>query len=109
MAISFRPYRRGGFEADIRVTMPDGTPLRERRRVSVSDEAGARLWAERREIHLALFGREKPARVVKVPRLEEFWPRFIKGHAKANKHKPSGIEGKESVYRNHIKPALGAK
>ena len=42
-----------------------------------------------------------------VPTLSVFWPRFIDGHARANRQKPSGIAGKETVGRRHLIPHLG--
>jgi hypothetical protein len=44
-----------------------------------------------------------------VPTLETFAPRFVDGHARANRHKPSGINAVESILRWHLVPALGAK
>ena len=44
-----------------------------------------------------------------MPKLQEFVPRFIDGYARANRHKPSGIAGKEAVLRVHLILALGAK
>ena len=41
--------------------------------------------------------------------LREFAPRFIEGHAKANRLKASGIAAKESVLRIHLIPTLGDK
>ena len=46
---------------------------------------------------------------VRVPTLEEFWPRFLDGYARANRQKPSGIAGKESVARLHLLPAWGTR
>lgn len=46
--------------------------------------------------------RSKPA-----PTLDEFFPRFLKEHAGANRHKPRGVESKESIYRIHLAPRLG--
>jgi integrase len=43
-----------------------------------------------------------------VPTLEEFWPTFVDGHARANRLKPSGIESKEVIARVHLVPMLGA-
>ena len=39
----------------------------------------------------------------------EFAPRFIEGHAKANRLKPSGVTSKQSILRLHLVPALGDK
>lgn len=43
-----------------------------------------------------------------VPTLAEFAPRFIEGHAKANRHKASGVQTKESILRTHLLPLFGA-
>ena len=51
-----------------------------------------------------------PARVRKeVPTLRDFAPRFLEGYARANRQKPSGIAGKETILRVHLVPALGAR
>lgn len=42
-----------------------------------------------------------------APTLEEFFPRFIEEYARANRHKPRGIESKETMFRLHIGPLLG--
>ena len=42
-----------------------------------------------------------------VPTLREFASRFLEGHARANRHKPSGIAAKEVILRVHLQPALG--
>jgi integrase len=44
-----------------------------------------------------------------VPTLDEFWPRFIDGYARANRHKPSGIAAKETIGTVHLIPQLGTK
>jgi len=44
-----------------------------------------------------------------VATLEAFAPRFVDGHARANRHKPSGIAATESILKWHLVPALGAK
>ena len=41
--------------------------------------------------------------------LEAFAPRFVDGHARANRQKPSGIAATESIITWHLGPALGAK
>jgi hypothetical protein len=42
-----------------------------------------------------------------VPTLQEFWPRLLKGHARANRQKPSGIASKEMIARVYLLPLLG--
>jgi len=38
-----------------------------------------------------------------------FVPRFMEGHVRANRQKPSGLAATESILRVHLVPALGAK
>ena len=42
-----------------------------------------------------------------MPTLREFWPRFLEGHAWANRQKPSGIAAKETIARVHLVPLVG--
>jgi integrase len=44
-----------------------------------------------------------------VPTLEQFASRFLDGHARANRQKPSGIAAKETILERHLKPMLGQK
>ncbi len=44
-----------------------------------------------------------------VPTFATFAPRFIDGHARANRHKPSGIAAKETILRVHLVPRFGRK
>ena len=48
-----------------------------------------------------------PERRKEVATLEEFTPRFLDGYARANRHKPSGIAAKETIFRVHLIPRLG--
>ena len=51
-----------------------------------------------------------PWRVPRVlPTLREFVSRFLDGHPRANRHKPSGIAAKEMILRVHLVLALGHK
>ena len=107
MSVTVRPYRRGGWEVDIRLRLPNGSRYRERKRVSHSSKSAARRWGDDRERHLLQHG---PPRATKeVPTLEQFAPRFLDGHARANRQKASGIAAKEMIVRVHLAPALGAK
>jgi len=113
MSVTIRPYRRGGWEVDIRVVTPDGTrEFRVRKRAPVSSRSAAARWAEGRE--RVLFERlMKPpqdnAPPKEVPTLREFVSRFLDGHPRANRQKPSGIAAKEMILRVHLVPALGHK
>jgi integrase len=112
MSVTIRPYRKGGWEIDIRVVAPDGTrQLRERKRSPLSSRSAALRWAESRE--RVLFQRlMDPAQDTprkEAPTLRAFAPRFMEGHARANRQKPSGIAAKEMILRVHLLPALGHK
>jgi len=108
MSVNVRPYRgkTGGWHVDVIVQLPNGLPFRHRRRLSTSKTA-ARQWGQDRERHLLQHG--PPTIAKEVPSLEEFAPRFIEGHARANRQKASGVAAKEMIVRVHLVPALGAK
>jgi integrase len=112
MSVTIRPYRKGGWEIDIRVVTPDGTrQLRERKRSPLSSRSAALRWAEGRE--RVLFQRlMNPAQHTprkEAPTLRAFAPRFMDGHARANRQKPSGIAAKEMILRVHLLPMMGSK
>src|SRR5690349_5085196 len=69
--------------------------------------SAAQRWAQDRERYLLQHGPRAAKR--EVPTLEAFAPRFVDGHARANRHKPSGIAATESILKWHLVPALGAK
>jgi integrase len=111
MSIKVRPYRNGGWEVDIRVITPDGArQLRERKRATMSSKSVALRWAEGRE--RVLFERlmnppqdHHPRK--EVPTLRAFAPRFLDGHARANRQKPSGVAAKETILNVHLVPLFG--
>lgn len=107
MAVTVRKYKRGGWEVDIRVLLPNGKRHRERVRAPGTSRSAARRWGEARERHLSIHGLAKPRK--EVPTLAAFKPRFITNHCVANKHKPSGIASKESAFRNYLLPMYGDK
>ena len=107
MSVKIRPYRRGGWEVDIRVTLPDGTKRRERRKAPVSSKSGTLRWAQARERELLVRPQTLPR--TEVPTLEEFAERFLDGQARANRQKPSTIAAKEMILRVHLIPRLGAR
>jgi integrase len=111
MSVTVRPYVTGGWEVDIRVVLPDGTIIRERKKAQQPSESSARRWAEARERHLLLRGKPKPVEeeVDRIPTLKEFAPRFLDGYAKANRLKPSGVSSKEVAIRVHLFPQFGGK
>ena len=107
MSVTVRPYRRGGWEVDVRVHLADGARRRERKRVSLTSKSAAQRWGEARERELLVHGAPKPRR--EVPTLEEFASRFLDSHARANRQKPSGIAAQEMILRVHLVPACGRR
>ena len=80
---------------------PNGRRLRWRHR------SAAQRWGHHRERHLLQHGQPQPKK--EVSSLEEFAPRFLDGHARANRQKPSGIVAEESILRVHLIPLLGSR
>lgn len=108
MSVTVRKYQGGEeWEVDLVVLLPDGTRHRERRKVPAPSKAAAKRWGEARQRQLMLKG--PPERKKEVETLREFAPRFLDGYARANRHKPSGIAGKQTVLRKHLLPTLGDK
>ena len=110
MSVKVRPYRRGGWEVDVRTVAPNGTRRRDRRRAPVSSKSAALRWGEARERELLIRQSATPTKPRKeVPTLREFGERFLEGHARANRQKPSTIVTKEILLRVHLLPRLGSK
>jgi hypothetical protein len=106
MSVTVRPYRRGGWEVDVTIRLPDGSRLRERSKSPASSKSAAQRWGEDRERHLLQHGPAQPRK--EAPTLGEFAPRFLDGYAVANRLKRSGIVSKESIVRVHLIPACAA-
>ena len=104
MSVTVRPYRQDKWQVDVRTRMPDDSVYRERRVLTLSKSAAQR-WGQDRERHLLQHGLPKPKK--EVPTLAEFWPRFLEGHARANRQKPSGIAAKEMIGRLYLVPQIG--
>jgi excisionase family DNA binding protein len=111
MSVTVRPYVNGGWEVDIRVQLPDGSVIRERKKASATSKLAAQKWAESRERVLLVHGKPKPVKeeLQTIPTVKEFALRFLDGYAKANRLKPSGIASKETVLRVHLARAFGDK
>ena len=109
MSVTIRPYRRGGWEVDVRIVLPDGTPYRDRRKAPVSSKSAARRWGQARERELLIHRPQaRPQPRKEVPTLAEFAGRFVDRYARANRQKPSTVANKETLLRVHLVPALGA-
>ena len=106
MSVKVRQFKRGGWEVDVHVTLPDGQRIRERRKVHVSSKSAAKRWGEERQNFLAAKGNEKKE---EVPSLAAFSPRYIEQQAKANRQKHSTIVQKERIIEHYLKPRLGRK
>jgi integrase len=106
MSVRVRARKRGSWMVDVSTRLTDGTRYRERRCLRISAKSAAHRWGEERERHLLQYGLPKPKKEV-IPTLAEFWPRFLDGHARAEKQKPSGIAAKEMIGRVHLLPVLG--
>jgi integrase len=112
MSVIVRPYRRGGWEVDIRLVLPDNSEHRERRKAPVTSKTAAQRWGEARErewYHQLTYPQPKQDAPKEVPTLETFWPRFIDGYVRANRQKPSSIAAKETIGRVHLVRVLGAR
>ena len=77
MSVKLRPYRRGGWEVDITVRLPNGARWRERSKAPVASKTAAVRWGEDREWHVLQHGIPEPKK--EVPTLQEFAPRFSTG------------------------------
>jgi integrase len=112
MSVIVRPYRRGGWEVDIRLVLPDNSEHRERRKAPVTSKSAAQRWGDARErawYQELTTPPPKDSPPKEVPTLETFWPRFVDGYARANRQKPSGIAAKETIGNLHLIPRLGSK
>jgi integrase len=93
---------------DVITRLSSTSRYRERRRLRVTSKSAAQRWGQARERHLLQQGPAQPQKK-EVPTLEAFAPRFLDGHARANRQKPSGIAAKERIIRVHLIPFLGPK
>ena len=119
MTVKIRPFREGGWEVDIVIRLDNGQRHRERRKAPVASKSGALRWGQQRERHLLIHGitpkrtrsadGEPESTKKEVPTFADFAPRFIEGHAKANRYRPSTISGLEKNLRVHILPEFGSK
>jgi integrase len=106
MSVTVRKHPRG-WQVDVVTRLPDGMRFRERRRLRIASKSAAVRWGQDRERHLLQHSPLQPKK--EVPTLREFAPRFLDGHARANRLKPSGIASKEVILRVHLVPMLGQK
>jgi integrase len=98
-----------GWEVDLALRLPDGTPIRERVKAPVSGRSAALRWAQEREGQILAQRGRKPRQVPEVPTLGQFKPRFVEGHVKANRLKPSSAQSYEDIFRVHLIPEFGTR
>jgi len=101
---------REGFQVDILLRFPDGRRMRERVKPPVATHAAALRWGMQREAFLLAGGAKpetKKRALANAPTLDQFWPRFMGGYARANQEKPSNLDTRERLYRLHLKPKMG--
>jgi integrase len=93
---------------DISYEHPDGRQERVRKVSPVQSKRGAEHYE--RQLRQALldgtYGREGAA---PAPKLKDFVDSFIVKYCEANKQKPSGIDSKQAVLRNHLVPLFGER
>jgi integrase len=108
-----RPYKRGGWEVDIKVRRPDGSEIRERRRSRLSSKSAAKRWGEARELELLqqVLTPQPEAETERkeAPTLKAFASRFIAEYAEAERQKPSSIAAKRTTLEAHLIPLFGDK
>jgi hypothetical protein len=96
---------------DLRVTLPDESEHRMRLKAPLGSKSAAQRWGEERERHW--YHKLTHPQLLKepkdVPTLRQFAPRFVDGHARANRQKPSDIAAKEMILRVHLVPAFDTR
>lgn len=107
MGIRITQHKRGWWMVDIRLRLPTGVQIRDRKKAPVSSRSAAERWGQARVNHLLAFGTTPEKK--EVPTLAQFEARFIDGYAIANRQKHSGIVSKRSIFKHHLVPQLGAK
>jgi hypothetical protein len=102
-----------GWEYHIKLVLPNGEFFEERKKSPVNGKANSLRYAEERAAHairqsvmpLAI-GKEET--VERGPTWNEFWPRYVVEHCRANRLKPSTIAQKQVVFDHYLKARLGA-
>ena len=89
---------------DVNFLQPNGVARRYRKVPPVQTKRGAELFEQklRNELLNGTYGGKETK--APAPTLREFKDRFIEEWCRANKQKPSGIDSKESAFRNYLLP-----
>lgn len=109
MSVKVRPYRgsKDQYEVDIRIELPDGSEVRERKKSPVSGKEASKRWGAARERELFDLAQRGELNRKEVPTVEAFWPRFVEGVLVAKKATRGTLRVKDSHFRNWILPAFG--
>ena len=118
MTVKVRPYKRGGREVDIMLTIPGQPKIRDRKKAPVTTKSAAKRWGEERERQLIQHytnpnpsddgdGDRPSIATQEVPTLAQFFPRYIEGHCKANRLRPSTLSTRTNAIKTHLLPAFG--
>lgn len=92
---------------DVSFEHPDGRQERVRKVSPVQTQRGAQRYEL--DLRAALLDGSYRRKEAQAPTLQEFRPRFIEEWCTANKQKPSGIDSKESTFRNYLLPLFGTR
>jgi integrase len=96
---------RTRWRVDVDYEKPDGTRARVRKVSPVPTRRGAEQYE--RELRASLlagsYGRREEEAAL-APTLKDFRERFLDEWCRANKQKPSGIDSKDSAFRNYLLP-----
>lgn len=96
------------WEYDIRLDLPDGREIRERRRSKLPSKSGTQRWAEARARELYEFATTpEVVEQRKVVTLSAFLPKYL-AHCSALRQKSSTISNKGYFLRKWVEPRFGS-
>lgn len=109
MTVEVREYKgqKGVYEYDISFVLPDGTPVRERRKSKLSGKTATQRFAEERE--RVLYRERTEVKLTEdaiLPTVDVFFPQYINA-CRTARQKASTIEGKIDMARKWVLPCLG--
>lgn len=100
-------YNNKKWEVDIYIRFPNKTTLRKRLISTATSKTASKRWGEDIEAELIKAGPQISRE--DAPSFIDFSKTFIEDHPEANKHKPSGIAAKETIFRVHLNPFFGSR
>lgn len=93
---------------DINFEHPDGRQERVRKVSPLQSKRGAEQY-ERQLRQALLDGSHGREEAEPAPKLREFEEQFITEYCEANKQKPSGVESKKAILKQHLVPLFGER